>query len=62
MQPLPQVADLPRTHLDVQGVGHESGGAQGNHRYLTFCLTSTKFHADRFVSLDPRAIAFLLRG
>ena len=48
--PLPQVVALPRIHLDVEGVGHESGGAQGSHRYLTFCLTSAKFHADRFVS------------
>ena len=62
MQPLPQVADLSRTHLDVQGVGNESGGAQGNDRYLTFRLPSTKFHADRFVSLGPWAIASLLRG
>ena len=34
-------------HLDVQGVGYEGGGVQGNQRFLTFYLTSSKFHADR---------------
>ena len=41
--------------MDVEGVGHVGDGAQGNHRYLTFCLTPTKFHAVRFVSLEPKA-------
>ena len=47
---LAQSAALPRGHLDVQGVGHEGGGTQGNQRYLRFYLTPTKFHADRLVS------------
>ena len=46
---LAQSAALPRGHLDVQGVGHEGGGTQGNQRYLRFYLTPTKFHADRLV-------------
>ena len=58
---LAQSAALPRGHLDVQGVGHEGGGTQGNQRYLTFYLTSTKFHADRLGDLFNSPSHFYLK-
>ena len=55
MPQLAQCAALPRGHLDVQGVGHEGGGTQGNQRCLTFFLTSTKFHAKRLEASSVRS-------